>query len=68
MVSIIYLVLATAMFYLQDTYFLVGGVEFSLKNPCAIAIVFLALINFTATVRLGRFLLLVRHTAVQMLP
>ncbi len=67
-VSIIYLVLATAMFYLQDTYFLVGGVEFSLKNPCAIAIVFLALINFTATVRLGRFLLLVRHTAVQMLP
>ena len=56
------------MFFLQDTYFKIGGVDFSLKNPCALAILFLALLNFTATVRLGRFLVLIRHTAVQMLP
>jgi hypothetical protein len=66
--SFIYIVLATAMFFLQDTYFKIGGVDFSLKNPCALAILFLALLNFTATVRLGRFLVLIRHTAVQMLP
>ncbi|MCI8560249.1 MAG: hypothetical protein HFH03_03895 [Dorea sp.] len=68
MTSFIYIVLATAMFFLQDTYFKIGGVDFSLKNPCALAILFLALLNFTATVRLGRFLVLIRHTAVQMLP
>lgn len=68
MVSIIYMILATAMFFLQDTYFLVGGVEFSLKNPCIIGIVFLALLNFTVTVRLDRAILLARHGMVQMLP
>ena len=44
MVAVIYIVLASAMFFLQDTYFLVGGVEFSLKNPCAVGILFLALL------------------------
>lgn len=68
MVSIIYMVLATAMFFLQDTYFTLGGVALSLKNPCAAAILFLALLNFTATVRLGRVTVLARHTVVQMLP
>lgn len=68
MISIIYCVLATAMFFLQDTYFKVGGVDFSLKNPCAFAILFLALLNFIATVRLNRVFLLVRHTLVQILP
>lgn len=68
MTSFIYIVLSTAMFFLQDTYFEVGGVDFSLKNPCAIAILFLALLNFIATVRLGRFLILARHTVVQMMP
>ena len=47
MVTLIYMVLATAMFFLQDTYFFVGGVEFSLKNPCALAILFLAVVNVT---------------------
>lgn len=56
------------MFFLQDTYFKIGGVDFSLKNPCALAILFLALLNFIATVRLGRFMVLARHTVVQMLP
>jgi len=56
------------MFFLQDTYFEIGGVDFSLKNPCALAILFLALLNFIATVRLGRVILLARHTVVQMLP
>ena len=41
MLSVLYMALATAMFFLQDTYFLIGGVAFSLKNPCAIAILFL---------------------------
>ena len=68
MISIIYCILATAMFFLQDTYFKVGGVDFSLKNPCAFAILFLALLNFITTVRLNRVLLLVRHTLVQILP
>ncbi len=68
MTSFIYVILSTAMFYLQDTYFEIGGVDFSLKNPCAIAILFLALLNFIATVRLGRFMVLARHTVVQMLP
>lgn len=68
MISFIYIVLATAMFFLQDTYFEVGGVDFSLKNPCALAILLLALLNFIATVRLGRFIVLVRHALVQMLP
>ncbi len=68
MISVMYLLLATAMFVLQDAYFPVGGMELSLKNPCAAAILFLALFHFTATVRLDRALLLVRHTLVQMLP
>lgn len=69
MISIIYFILATAMFFLQDTYFKVGGgVDFSLKNPCAFAILFLALLNFIATVRLNRVVLLARHTIVQTLP
>ena len=65
MSSAIYLILATGMFFFQDTYFSVGGVELSLKNPCALAIVFLALLNFIATVRLDRLTLLPRHGAVQ---
>ncbi len=68
MISFIYIVLSTAMFFLQDTYFKIGGVDFSLKNPCALAILLLALLNFIATVRLGRFMVLVRHAVVQMLP
>ena len=68
MVSIIYMILATAMFFLQDTYFLVGGVEFSLKNPCIMGILFLALLNFIVTVRLDRAIILARHGLVQMLP
>ncbi len=68
MISMIYMVLATAMFFLQDTYFLVAGMELSLKNPCALAILFLALLNFIVTVRLDRLMVLVRHTAVQVLP
>ena len=68
MVSIIYMILATAMFFLQDTYFLLGGVEFSLKNPCIIGILFLALLNFTVTVKLDRVMVLARHGATQMLP
>ncbi len=68
MVSIIYMLLATAMFFLQDTYFLLGGVEFSLKNPCIIGILFLALLNFTVTVRLDRVIILARHGVTQMLP
>ena len=68
MVAVIYLVLASAMFFLQDTYFLVGGVEFSLKNPCAVGILFLALLNFIVTVRPGRTIVLVRHTVVQVFP
>lgn len=68
MISILYMILATAMFFLQDTYFLIGDAAFSFKNPCAAAIVFLALLNFTATVRMGRTIVLARHTAVQMLP
>lgn len=68
MKAVIYLVLATGMFFSQDTYVLVGNMEISLKNPCALAILFLALLNFTATVRLDRVMLLARYTAVQMLP
>ena len=68
MVTLIYMVLATAMFFLQDTYFFVGGVEFSLKNPCALAILFLAVVNVTATVRIGRILVLARHMLTQMFP
>ena len=56
------------MFFLQDTYFLVGGVEFSLKNPCAVGILFLALLNFTVTVRPGRTIVLMRHTVIQVFP
>lgn len=56
------------MFFLQDTYFKIGDVDLSLKNPCALAILFLALLNFTATVRLGRLMVLARHAVVQMLP
>jgi hypothetical protein len=62
------MLLATGMFFFQDTYFSIGGIELSLKNPCALAILFLALLNFTVTVRLDRLLILSRHTAVQMLP
>lgn len=68
MIATIYLMLATAMFFLQDTYFSLGGVDFSLKNPCILAILFLALLNFTATVRLDRTFLLARHAVVQALP
>lgn len=68
MVPAIYTALATAMFFLQDAFFSIGGMELSLKNPCALGIVFLALLNFIATVRLGRFMLLVRHALVQALP
>lgn len=68
MVSILYMALATAMFFLQDTYFSLGDVAFSLKNPCALAILFLALLNFAATVRLGRLVVLVRHALTQMFP
>ncbi len=68
MCSVIYLILATGMFFFQDTYFSIAGMELSLKNPCALAILFLALLNFTATVRLDRLMVLIRHTAVQALP
>lgn len=68
MVPIIYIVLATAMFFFQDTYFTLGGIALSLKNPCALGILFLALLNFTATVRLGRTIVLARHAVTQMLP
>ena len=68
MCAVIYMLLATGMFFFQDTYFSIGGIELSLKNPCALAILFLALLNFTVTVRLDRLLILSRHTAVQMLP
>lgn len=68
MTATIYLMLATAMFFLQDTYFSLGGVDFSLKNPCILAILFLALLNFIATVRLDRTFLLARHMVVQALP
>jgi len=68
LVPAIYTALATAMFFLQDAYFSIGGMELGLKNPCALGIVFLALLNFIATVRLGRFMLLVRHALVQALP
>jgi len=66
--SAVYMVLATGMFFFQDTYFSVGGMELSLKNPCALAILFLALLNFIATVRLDRLTLLTRYTVVQALP
>jgi len=65
---VIYMILATAMFYLSDTFFPVAGMELSLKNPCAIAIVLLGLVSFIFTARLGRAAVLVRHTAVQMFP
>ena len=68
MTSFIYMILATAMFFLQDTYFSFGSVAFSLKNPCAAAILGLALINFIVTVRMGRVIVLARHTLVQILP
>ena len=68
MCSVLYMILATGMFFFQDTYFPVGDIELSLKNPCAIAILFLALLNFIATVRLDRLTLLKRHTVVQALP
>ncbi len=68
MCFVVYMVLATGMFFLQDTYFSLGGMELSLKNPCALAILFLTLLNFTATVRLNRLMVLTRHTAVQALP
>lgn len=68
MCAVMYMLLATGMFFFQDTYFSIGGMELSLKNPCALAILFLALLNFTVTVRLDRLLILSRHTAVQMLP
>ncbi len=68
MVAVIYMILATAMFFWQDTYFLVGGIELSLKNPCALGILFLALLNFIVTARPGRTIVLARHTMVQMLP
>lgn len=68
MLSVLYIALATAMFFLQDTYFLIGEVAFSLKNPCAVAILFLALLHVITTARLGRLIVLARHTAVQIFP
>lgn len=68
MISVLYMLLATAMFASQDVYFSVGGMELSLKNPCALAIIFLALLHFIGTVQLERAMVLGRHTAVQMLP
>lgn len=68
MCAVLYMLLATGMFFFQDTYFSIGGMELSLKNPCALAILFLALLNLTVTVRLDRLLILSRHTAVQTLP
>lgn len=68
MVSIIYIVLATGMFFLQDNYFLLGGVSFSLKNPCAVAILFLALLAFIIEVHPGRTIVLARHTVTQIFP
>lgn len=65
---VLYMILTTAMFFLQDTYFQVGGVELSFKNPCVAAILFLALVNFMVTVRPGRTIILTRHTIVQILP
>ena len=68
MFSVLYMFLATAMFASQDIYFPIGGMELSLKNPCALAILFLALLNFIVTARLDRLAVLGRHSAVQMLP
>ena len=68
MVRVIYILLATAMFFWQDNYFLLGDVPFSLKNPCALGILFLALLNFIVTVRPGRIIVLARHTLIQALP
>ena len=64
----IYTALATAMFFLQDAYFSVGGMELSLKNPCAVGIVALALLDLIVSVRLDRLLVLTRHALVQALP
>ena len=68
MVPVLYTALATAMFFLQDSYFSIGDIELSLKNPCALGIVFLALLNLIVTVRLGRVMVLVRHFLIQILP
>ena len=56
------------MFALQDAYFLLGGGEYSLKNLCALGILFLCLLNFTGTARLDRGMVLARHSLVQALP
>lgn len=56
------------MFYTKDRYFLIGGLRLSLKNPCAIAILLLAAVVFLARGRLGRAMVLARHTLMQMLP
>ena len=56
------------MFFLQDAYFSVGGMELSLKNPCAVGIVALALLDLIVSVRLDRLLVLTRHALVQALP
>jgi hypothetical protein len=66
--AVVYFGLAAAMFALQDAYFLLGGGEYSLKNLCALGILFLCLLDFIGTVRLGRGMVLVRHSLVQMLP
>ncbi len=68
MIPVTYTALAVAMFFLQDAYFSIGGIELSLKNPCALGIVFLALLNFIVTVRLGRVMVLTRHAIIQALP
>ena len=68
MTAVVYFGLAAAMFALQDAYFLLGGGEYSLKNLCALGILFLCLLDFIGTVRLGRGMVLVRHSLVQMLP
>lgn len=68
MLRVIYIILATAMFFWQDNYFMAGGIALSLKNPCALGILFLALLNFIVTVRPGRTIVLARHTLIQALP
>ena len=68
MVRVIYILLATAMFFWQDNYFLLGDVPFSLKNPCALGILFLALLNFIVTPKPGHTIVLARHTLIQALP
>lgn len=68
MISIVYMILATAMFALQYNYFSFGGMELSLKNPCAVAILFLAFLTFIVKGRLDRLIILTRHMLIHILP